>query len=269
LIPEFYSRNPDFLINFLKMETSGENSVNNVEIPEWAKNAEDFCGLMRSALESDIVSQSLHLWIDLIFGVDQQSVEKFNNFNPECVDCDWTQVKGEPQKSAYLTLLKEYGVLPFKCFYEASPSKVLRISVISPYSSEQKAKLQKIINQIIHLTQIQSKEFKAQEKQYKQLLAQEGSEKNKETQELKNQLNRLNQEYQIIQQEIEESFRVKDGKRVETEGKEKFFNVRSAEANLKDRKGSQKKLTSKDSEKNLFARKNEVSAGKSKMPGYN
>lgn len=243
------------------MEISGEKSVKNVELPEWAGNAEEFCGIMRTALESDTVSESLHLWVDLVFGVDQQSESKFNSFNPECLDCDWSSIRNENQRSAYLSLLKEYGVIPTKIFDSPSASKVLKISVLSPYSTEQKQKIQKILSQIMNLTQIHNKEFKAQEKQYKQLLSQEMLEKNKETQELKNQLNRLNQEYLILQQEIEESFRIREeGKRSDTEGR--------ITSNMKERKGSQKKLNNKDSEKNLFSvRKNDLSAGKHKMAG--
>lgn len=263
LIPEFYCRNPDFLVNCHKMQTSGEQSVQNVEIPEWAKSAEDFSYIMRTALESDFVSETLHSWVDLIFGVDQQSTEKFNNFNPECQDIEWGAIKNDQKHSACITLLKEYGVLPSKAFDQPSPVKTMRIVVVSPLNTEQKSKIQKVMNSIISLTSIQNKEFRAQEKQYKQLLAQETQENNKEIQEKKNQLLRLNQEYQIIQLEIEESFKVRDGKRFETEVKEgkTEFN-KNSELALKDRKGSQKKLVSKDSEKNLFARKNEVSAGK-------
>ena len=250
------------------MEINGEKSVGNVELPEWAKSAEEFSGIMRTALESDIVSESLHLWIDLIFGVDQQSESKFNTFNPECMDCDWSVIKNENQRSAYLALLKEYGVIPTKVFDSPSPAKVLRISVLSPFTVDQKIRIQKTLSQIQNLTQIHNKEFKAQEKQYKQLLSQEKQEKNKETQDLKNQLNRLNQEYLILQQEIEESFKVRDGKRFDTEGK--VSEGRITGASLKERKGSQKKLVSKESEKNLFGgRKSEISAGKHKMQGHN
>ncbi len=42
-------------------------------LPPWAGSAEEFIIVLRSALESDWVSESLHLWIDLIFGKHQCS----------------------------------------------------------------------------------------------------------------------------------------------------------------------------------------------------
>ena len=39
-----------------------------VRLPKWAKNAQDFLRINREALESEFVSNHLHQWIDLIFG---------------------------------------------------------------------------------------------------------------------------------------------------------------------------------------------------------
>lgn len=43
--------------------------VDVVHLPKWASSPEDFLKKNREALESDYVTQNLHLWIDLIFGI--------------------------------------------------------------------------------------------------------------------------------------------------------------------------------------------------------
>ena len=52
-----------------------------VKLPLWASDARDFLSKMREALESPFVSESLHHWIDLIFGYKQRGEHAlaFNN----------------------------------------------------------------------------------------------------------------------------------------------------------------------------------------------
>lgn len=58
--------------------------MGDVVLPPWAKgSAHEFCRVQRAALESDLVSSRLHLWIDLIFGAKQQgsaSAAAYNAF---------------------------------------------------------------------------------------------------------------------------------------------------------------------------------------------
>jgi len=42
--------------------------VGDVELPPWALDAQDFVQKLAEALESPLVSASLHRWIDHIFG---------------------------------------------------------------------------------------------------------------------------------------------------------------------------------------------------------
>ena len=71
MIPEFYMENPEFLLNQLKLDLgvrANGKRVDDAKLPNWATSPEDFLRKHRAALESDFVSNNLHLWIDLIFG---------------------------------------------------------------------------------------------------------------------------------------------------------------------------------------------------------
>lgn len=84
LTPEFYC-NPSFLrnTNELKLGTMQEGEVvGDVTLPPWAGgSAEKFVEVMRMALESDICSEMLGDWIDLIFGCKQQGKQAIEAHN--------------------------------------------------------------------------------------------------------------------------------------------------------------------------------------------
>lgn len=74
-IPEFYYL-PAFLKNIANIELGQKQcgtDVGDVQLPPWASSSEEFVVTLRAALESDFVSETLHLWIDLIFGKHQNS----------------------------------------------------------------------------------------------------------------------------------------------------------------------------------------------------
>ena len=78
LIPQFYEvpqqSEDDFLVNSKDLDLGvryGGLRVNHVQVPPWAKDAQDFHRICRDALESEYVCQRLHHWIDLIFGYKQ------------------------------------------------------------------------------------------------------------------------------------------------------------------------------------------------------
>ncbi len=84
LIPEFYCA-PSFLRNcnkFVLGSSQDGELLGDVSLPPWAKGSpEKFVEIMRAALESEICSEMLPDWIDLIFGYKQQGPEsvKANN----------------------------------------------------------------------------------------------------------------------------------------------------------------------------------------------
>jgi hypothetical protein len=92
LIPEFFYL-PEMFTNdngFDLGELPGKRSISNVALPPWAKNSPDvFVRKHREALESQHVSDHLHEWIDLIFGINQpydspHALSAFNLFSPVC-----------------------------------------------------------------------------------------------------------------------------------------------------------------------------------------
>mmetsp|Transcript_14284 Transcript_14284/g.17989 ORF Transcript_14284/g.17989 Transcript_14284/m.17989 type:complete len:167 (+) Transcript_14284:1131-1631(+) len=85
LIPEFFMDNPAFLTNQLRLDMgvrSNGKRVDDIKLPKWASTPTEFLVKNREALESDYVSENLHLWIDLIFGSKQCSIEDLNVFHP-------------------------------------------------------------------------------------------------------------------------------------------------------------------------------------------
>ena len=61
-----------FLMNSLGLNLgvrANGKRVEEVKLPKWAESPQDFLQKMRKALESPFVSNSLHKWIDLIFGI--------------------------------------------------------------------------------------------------------------------------------------------------------------------------------------------------------
>ncbi|XP_035387227.1 WD repeat- and FYVE domain-containing protein 4 isoform X2 [Electrophorus electricus] len=131
LIPEFYYL-PDFLINSNNFEfgcMQDGTSLGDVVLPPWAKgDPQEFIRMHREALESDYVSASLHLWIDLIFGYKQQgppAAEALNTFHPYFYPDkhDAESMKNPLKKSTVLGYISNFGQIPKQLFTKPHPSR--------------------------------------------------------------------------------------------------------------------------------------------------
>jgi len=129
LIPEFYYwsdfyQNSDFY-DFGKRQN--DQQVNHVALPAWAKNARIFSKILRQALESEIVSLSLHFWIDMIFGAlqrpkpdteysdNEEIVKAVNVYHPATYSLGLTS-SDELKAKAILDMVKTYGQIPKQIF---------------------------------------------------------------------------------------------------------------------------------------------------------
>jgi hypothetical protein len=115
LTPEFYFC-PDFLLNenhFDLGQLEGK-PVGAVRLPPWAQTALDFVYLHRKALESPIVSQTLHNWIDLFWGVKQRSIDANNLYHPNLYADIWESSGYD--KLEVETYMKMVGQIPRQLF---------------------------------------------------------------------------------------------------------------------------------------------------------
>jgi hypothetical protein len=131
LTPEFYC-NPAFLrnTNELKLGTMQDGEVlGDVILPPWAKGSpEKFVEVMRLALESDVCSEMLPDWIDLIFGKKQQgkSAIEANNvffYLTYYGSVDVASIEDEALRHATELQIAHFGQCPMQLFYRRHAKK--------------------------------------------------------------------------------------------------------------------------------------------------
>jgi len=131
LIPEFY--NPtggfDFLINARGLQlgaTQNGDRVHDVSLPPWAKSARDFLKKNRRALDSDICTDKLPRWIDLIFGCKsrgESAMEASNLFHrmaylgPDDLD----EMGSDEERFQAELQATEFGIVPDMLFCGPHP----------------------------------------------------------------------------------------------------------------------------------------------------
>lgn len=131
LTPEFFYL-PEFLKNINNFEfgkCQDGSEVNNVNLPPWSgKDPKIFVMLNRRALESEYVSENLHIWIDLIFGHKQrgpESIKAINVFNslsyPGNINLD--KVNDENERKAITGIIHNFGQTPLQIFHEPHPKR--------------------------------------------------------------------------------------------------------------------------------------------------
>ena len=146
LIPEFYEKNTDFLKNEKKINfglNSNGEKIDNVILPNWALNQNDFLEKMRNGLESEYVNENLDKWIDLIFGVNQRgenAIKNYNLFHPLCYGNDeYFNLNDKEQKKIIKIQINEFGKVPFQLFKEKHPKKFSnKIKELNPFISNDK-----------------------------------------------------------------------------------------------------------------------------------
>jgi len=135
LIPEFFSL-PEFLLNLnhyhFGCRQTLSTPVDAVELPAWAGGSVyNFVRLHREALESPIVSENLHKWIDLIFGVKQYGEEAKKAVNVFFHVTYERNIKrlfengaiSDPNFSGILDQIAHYGQTPSQIFTTAHPRR--------------------------------------------------------------------------------------------------------------------------------------------------
>lgn len=134
LIPEFFVQS-EFLKNKLEIDFGMRHDnvkIDNVALPPWCKDAEDFIEKNREALESDYVSENLHEWIDLIFGYKQRgeaAIAANNVFHPLTYEgaVDLDKIHDPKKKHALLVQINEFGQTPKQIFFKPHPKRLSRL----------------------------------------------------------------------------------------------------------------------------------------------
>ena len=131
LTPEFYSL-PEFLVNADGHDfgfAQDGAAVHDVALPPWAKKSpHEFVRVMREALESDIVSATLHEWIDLVFGcaqVGKEAVRRKNVFHHLTYEgsVDLNAIADPTRRAAAEAHVMNFGQTPAQLFRKPHPRR--------------------------------------------------------------------------------------------------------------------------------------------------
>jgi len=134
LTPEWYCH-PAFLRNSnqFKLGTSQEGELlGDVQLPPWANGSpEKFIEVMRCALESDICSEMLPHWVDLIFGFKQQGPESIKARNVFFYltyygSVDVASIEDEALRTATELQIAHFGQCPMQIFVRPHGHKHLQ-----------------------------------------------------------------------------------------------------------------------------------------------
>eukprot|EP00884_Botryococcus_braunii_P012576 jgi/Botrbrau1/21319/Bobra.0184s0029.2 len=133
LIPEFYAMDPSFLLNTNNVDFGSRTSgarVDNVDLPPWASDAQDFLMKLSEALESPLVSRRLHKWINLVFGYKSRgprAVSADNVFHYLTYDeiaLQQLEAESDPQQREALRVqMTEFGRTPRQLFQKRHPKR--------------------------------------------------------------------------------------------------------------------------------------------------
>lgn len=121
--------------NFDLGQRQGGDVVADVKLPPWAKNAYDFIRINRAALESDHVSENLHLWIDLIWGYKQRGEDAVRAHNvfyfltyEDAINID--TIKDPIQRQSIEDQINNFGQTPSQLLKKPHPKRLKRSQII-------------------------------------------------------------------------------------------------------------------------------------------
>ncbi|CAG9772021.1 unnamed protein product [Ceutorhynchus assimilis] len=145
LIPEFYDTEQEgrFLLNSKGINFGLRHNnvkVGDVELPLWANSPKHFVEILKSALESDFVSNNLHHWIDLVFGYKQKGDEaiKANNlFYHLCYEgnVDLESISDPNERHALEIQIMEFGQIPKQVFTVPHPKRIQQPQILPAKTS--------------------------------------------------------------------------------------------------------------------------------------
>jgi len=140
LIPQFFDPKSgvDLLLNLSRLQlgmTQNGLIINDVQLPKWAKSPKDFLKKNRKALESQVCTQYLPCWIDLIFGEKargDKAREAMNLFHPTSYlgPKDIDRMELEEEKMQAELQATEFGICPDVLFCSPHPLKSKNLDVI-------------------------------------------------------------------------------------------------------------------------------------------
>lgn len=130
---EFYFQ-PEFLLNMDHFDLGKADGevVDDVTLPPWAKNVMNYVYMNRKALESEYVSQTIHNWIDLIYGIKQrgkESVDSSNVYKQEMYDDIWkTEANNmtDIRRGEIETTVEQVGQIPPQLFTSKHPQRATK-----------------------------------------------------------------------------------------------------------------------------------------------
>uniref|UniRef100_A0A8D8QMF4 Lysosomal-trafficking regulator n=1 Tax=Cacopsylla melanoneura TaxID=428564 RepID=A0A8D8QMF4_9HEMI len=134
LIPELFYL-ADLLVNNegfdFGVRQNGQR-VDSVMLPPWAPDPRTFIMVHRQSLESEIVSENLPHWIDLVFGYKQSgkaAVDAINVFHPATYyGFDIAAIPDPMERIAWETMLRTYGQTPRQLFKSTHPMNVKKLT---------------------------------------------------------------------------------------------------------------------------------------------
>ena len=141
LIPEMFFL-PELYLNKNGISfgvTQERKEVSDVELPRWAEgDAYRFTCMLREMMESDYVSEHIHLWLDYIFGFKQtgKEAEKAVNKYPLITYEDGVKLEhvgNEKMKTTYEIQSYNYGQTPSQMFAKPHAARAPK-GIAFPYS---------------------------------------------------------------------------------------------------------------------------------------